>query len=359
MKKLFLFLGLVTGMGIVAAYFLMIPSAQMAYRPLQIKGIIGSEKQGFFENPQLKKLLKSRYNLIVDYSKAGSIDMVTQQPPQGIDFLFPSSQVAGELYKTRHDPTARVETIFNSPIVIYSWDIVTEALQEQSIVQLRDNNYYIVDYPRLITLVQSRAKWADIGLDALYGQVMLYPTDPTKSNSGFQFAGLLANMLSGGEVVTRRTLASVTDQIRNFFARIGYMEHSTGYLFEQFLTTGVGNKPMVVGYENQIIEFCLANVAMCSAIQGRVFALYPEPTVWSSHVLIPLSSGGERLMHALLDPEIQTLAWEQHGFRSGMIGVQNNPKAFNVQHIPNDIVKVIPMPSAEVMDTIVRSLEQM
>ena len=61
-------------------------------------------------------------------------------------------------------------------------------------------------------------------------------------------------------------------------------------------------------------------------------------------------------MSALQDPEIQPLASEKHGFRSGMLGVQNDPKLLKVAGIPPSIENVMPMPTARVMDRIITSL---
>ena len=46
--------------------------------------------------------------------------------------------------------------------------------------------------------------------------------------------------------------------------------------------------------------------------------MYPTPTVWSSHVYIALDEAGTAGIDALLDEDIQRLAWEKHGFRTGV-----------------------------------------
>lgn len=319
-----------------------------------VKGAIGSEKQGFFENPKVKEILKERYGIVVDYVKAGSIEMV-KEPSNGYDFLFPSSQVAGEIFKAQNNSAAKIDTIFNSPIVLYSWDIVTQALEKKGVVQKIDNSYYIVNFKHFIELIINKTKWKDIGLDALYGNVMLYPTNPTKSNSGFQFAGLLANIINEGEVVTSKTIEQVIPDIKKFFSRIGHMESSTGYLFEQFLTTGVGSKPLVVGYENQIVEYCINNEETCNMVKSKVNILYPQPTVWSSHVIIVLNKKGKALRDALKDKELQEIGWEEHGFRSAVPGILNDPKTLNIIGMPKEITKVMPMPSSRVMEKVLQS----
>jgi hypothetical protein len=56
----------------------------------------------------------------------------------------------------------------------------------------------------------------------------------------------------------------------------------------------------------------------------------------------------------LRDPDFQEIAWEKHGFQTGMMGVQNNPSDLPVRGIPETIAQVIPMPTASVMDTVIK-----
>ncbi len=205
-------------------------------------------------------------------------------------------------------------------------------------------------------MVSEGTPWRELGLQQLYGRMNIITTDPTRSNSGNQFAGLLANMLNGGEVVDDAHLARVLPGIKRFFARQGYMLESSGDLFSQFLQQGVGSFPIIAGYEAQLVEFGLENPQYGDLLHREVITLYPQPTLWSSHPLIALTPNGEKLLTALRDPEIQRLAWEKHGFRSGMIGVQNDPKVLRAAGIPPSIENVIPMPTAGVMERIIHGL---
>ncbi|HTY57803.1 MAG TPA: hypothetical protein VMF59_03260, partial [Bacteroidota bacterium] len=267
------------------------------------------------------------------------------------DFLWPSSEVALAAYKMQHGNLVKSETIFNSPIVLYSWDIVTDALIRENIVTVRDSVYYVTDLPRLIGFAVNGKKWKDIGLAELYGKVSIISTDPNKSNSGAMFAGLLADILCG-DTADSAGVAAVLPKIKSYFLSLGYMEHSSGDLFQQYLSTGVGAKPIIVGYESQIIEFSMQNASQWPSVKNKVRILYPEPTVWSSHPLILQSPKAEALRQALLDPGVQKIAWEQHGFRTGMMGAQNDPKLLAVVGIPAVVNKVIPLPGPLAMEKI-------
>jgi ABC-type Fe3+ transport system substrate-binding protein len=323
-----------------------------------LKGYVGGEKMAFLQNQDIQNILKKKYGIEIDYTKAGSIEMVRESHGQEIDFLWPSSQVALELYKMNNQTLVKSEVIFNSPILLYSWDVVTDALIQQGIVEKIDETYYIIKFQALIDLVVEGKTWKDIGLDALYGKIAIISTDPTKSNSGNMFAGLLANILNqSGDIVDQDSLPSVLPTVQAVFARLGFMEHSSSDLFQAYLTKGVGDKPIIVGYENQIVEFSLEHEKLWPKVKDTVRILYPRPTVWSSHPLIILQERAQGLIAALQDEKIQQLAWENHGFRTGLIGVQNDPKVLDIAGIPDTITQVIPMPSPVVMDTIINTLQ--
>jgi len=324
---------------------------------VRIKGMIGSEKSSFLENEQVKAILKKKYGIVVDYVRAGSIEMVSEETKADIDFLWPSSQVALEIFKIKQgNKIVRSENIFNSPIVIYSWDIIVHPLVKTGIVKKELSTYYVTDMPGMLKMIREGKKWSDIGITQLYGKISVTTTDPTKSNSGNMFAGLVANILKGGDVVVESDLPQVLPELKEFFARQGFMQNTSGVLFEQFLKTGVGQYPLMGGYESQVIEFSRMHQDFWPKVKNQIKILYPVPTVWSEHPLIILNKEAAVLVDALKDEEIQKIAWEQHGFRTGLMGVQNDPKILQVDGIPPSVTKIIPMPRASVMEKIIEAL---
>jgi len=55
------------------------------------------------------------------------------------------------------------------------------------------------------------------------------------------------------------------------------------------------------------------------------------------------------LLDALRDEQLQKIAWEQHGFRSGLSGITNDPAIFNIASIPINVTSVIPLPRADAL----------
>ncbi len=322
------------------------------------KGYVGGEKVAFLEDKKVQAILKNKYGIILDFTKIGSIEMVRKKVPDDIDFLWPSGQVAAELYKMRrHNRLVKEEVVFNSPIVLYSWDVVTEALVKMGIVEKKGEEFYVIHFDKLLEMILEDKKWSDIGLNQLFGKIMITSTDPTRSNSGNMYVGLIANILQN-DVVNQTTVEQQLPKLKQLFAIQGTMSHSSSDLFEQYLRMGVGSKPIIVGYENQIIEFSQEYPDIWEGVKAKVRVLYPVPTVWSSHTLLLLNPKANDLLKALEDPEIQKIAWEKHGFRTGLLDVQNDSKLLQIVGIPKDVTQVVPMPSALVMEKVIQALKE-
>jgi len=185
--------------------------------------------------------------------------------------------------------------------------------------------------------------------------VAVSTTDPVRSNSGNMFAGLLANVLCGG-VADADSVETVLPRLKAIFEKLGYMEASSSDLFDQFLKTGMGAKPVIAGYENQLLEFAVENPEDWAQLKDDIVLIYPTPTVWSSHIYIALDEAGEAGIDALLDEEVQRLAWENHGFRTEVSGTDADENHFGVPHLAAEITQVAAMPSYAAMEKIIAAL---
>lgn len=320
----------------------------------ELSGYVGGEKIGFLEDEDVQKVLRKKYGLSLDYSKAGSLGMVTADK-EGRDYLWPSSQTALELYKSEVGKPVRSDIIFNTPIVIYTHKEIARALEKVGIVSQKDG-VYSVDLKGLIGMVEDGTSWKSIGLD-LYGNITISSTDPTKSNSGNMYAGLLANTLTGG-VATETTVQPYLEEIKEIFEKSGYMESSSADIFNEFLKMGMGSKPLAVGYESQLLEFTAQHPDTWEKIKDDIIMLYPTPTVWSSHVMIALDEQASAAIDALEDEEIQKIAWQKHGFRTGMAGVSEDLDVFQGIGLEPTVDQVVQMPNYKTMKKIIDALSE-
>ena len=345
--------GLVLLIVVIAAagvYYLVSTGSQVTV----LDGYLGGEKIGLYEDEEVAEILADRYQIQFTYSRAGSLDMVTADQT-GRDYLFPSSQTALEYYEDEHGRPPASEIVFNTPIVLYSHRLVSDALEAQGVVTEQDGVLY-ADMEKLTQMMLDGTSWADIGLPELYGSVSVDTTDPTKSNSGNMFAALLANVCNGGQTVTEADVDQVLPMLEKIFDQLGYMETSSSDLFSQFLNMGVGAKPMIAGYESQLIEFAVQNPQDYEELKDDLVMIYPTPTVWSTHVYIALTDVGERGAQALLDEEVQRLAWEKHGFRTSGYGIADGALPGGVTGVAQEVTQVIPVPGYDAMKKIIDGL---
>ena len=166
------------------------------------------------------------------------------------------------------------------------------------------------------------------------------------------FAGLTANLLSG-DVVTLDTLGRVDGDVGTIFKRMGFKPSSSGKLFDDYVAGGAGAQPLVVGYENQLVEWVMQDPERWKRLEASAPAkpvmLYPRPTVLSAHPLISLVREADELVDALTNEATLELAWEDHGFRGPLGTIGKTQSVLLHTRMLDAINAVLPMPEAAAM----------
>ena len=316
----------------------------------------GGGKEDFLADEDIKKILKDKYNLDVVYDtwsngKTITMPLVRESVNQGnqdiinkiknnenvqittpgvtkYDALFTSDQRFYDYYKlspNKSEGEADRYTVLdggltlNTPIVIYSWGKVVDALVKEKIVTEEDGVYYITDMDKLIQYILKGKKWSDIGLEGLYGTINIASTDPVSSSPGATYYGLLLSILSEAQV-NDKNITENLPKLKEFYTKSGYMNNTPADLFERYLKTGMGGEPMIVDYEKSIIDFANSSPDAFNQVKDDIRVLYPKPTIWNSHCFAVFSENGQLLYKALEDPDISQIAWEKYGFRTGITG---------------------------------------
>ena len=315
----------------------------------------GGGKEDFLADPDVVKILKKKYKLNVIFDTWSNGKTITKPlireavglGNQGIisrmengeeftinsegvskyDALFTSDQRFYDYYKlypNKESGESDRYTVLdggltlNTPIVIYSWKDVVDALINEGIVTEKDGVYFITDMNKLMNYILEGKKWSDIGLD-LYGTINIASTDPVTSSPGATYYGLLLSILSGGQVTDDNIDANLP-KLKEFYIKSGYMNNTPADLFERYLKTGMGGEPMIVDYEKSMIDFATSSKDAFNSLKNEIRVLYPTPTIWNSHCFTVFTDNGAKLYKALEDKEIQQIAWERYGFRTGITG---------------------------------------
>lgn len=299
-----------------------------------------------------KPLIRESVNLgnseVITKIKNGESISINSDNVSKYDALFTSDQRFYDYYKLSPDKSKNEADRYyvldggltlNTPIVIYSWKEVVNALIKEKIVTNEDGVYYITDMNKLIDYILNGKKWKDIGLKDLYGNINIASTDPVSSSPGATYYGLLLSILSGGEI-NDATIETNLKKLKVFYQKSGYMNNTPADLFERYLKTGMGGEPMIVDYEKSIIDFANSNPTGFNQVKDDIVVLYPKPTIWNSHCLTIFSENGKKLLQAFEDEEISKIAWEKYGFRTGVTGTSVSTSGLGIG-IPSKITSTV------------------
>ena len=318
-------------------------------KTLTVYGAVGGGKENLLADEDFNNILEEKYGLTVinDTWSNGKLvkNSVLRADGSNYDFIFFSDQRFYDYYKTpanKANGEADRETVLNgsltlnTPIVIYSWDVVVDALMNENIVTEKDGVYYITDMEKLLNYILEGKSWKDIGLESLYGSINIASTDPITSSPGATYYGLLLSIMCGGEV-TENNIEQSLPKLKEFYEKSGYMNNTPADLFDMYLKTGVGAKPMIVDYEKSIIDFANSNPDGYNQVKDKIRILYPVPTIWNSHCIATLTEDGNKYYDAFNDKDIQQLAWSKYGFRTGVTGGNYDVTSVGVSGVPQTI----------------------
>lgn len=325
-------------------------------RQVQARGLIGSEKEAFFADPRVQQALAAR-GITVVIEKAGSRAIAGRYDAKAYDFGFPSGAPAAAQLKAQAKASA-VFTPFYTPMVLASWRPIADILVANGIAERQGDIYYLVDLPALMDLIEKGKRWRDLKGSQAFStnkSLLISSTDVRTSNSAAMYLALASYLANNQQIVqSQADVDRVLPTVAPLFLRQGFQEQSSSGPFEDYLALGMGKAPLLMAYESQMVEFWLKHP---NKIKSDMVLLYPKPTVFSKHVLVPYTPAGVRVGEALEnDPALRTLA-NEYGFRTG--GATRGPETWAQRGIavPEVLVDVIDPPSHEWLERMIEAIE--
>jgi hypothetical protein len=286
----------------------------------------GSEKEDFINDPEVKKVLKDKYGIAVDFNAKGSYKQVQMSADDlksnKVDCLWPSSASAQAIFEGSGTSKAfgddyQAASVLQSPEVLYANMEAVDGLEHAGIVQARDNAYFIVDLKRLLEEYLLPGKsWSDLGVVLPSGPVLINSSDPANSNSGMTLAQLeLATVASGNPYQPAAPIQARASlgKVKALIDAQGLMRTGSDSAFEQWVIQQTGG--LLAGYENQLLQWITTRNG--GVVPGGIVTLYPEPTIFNDHPILSLTQAGKKLIPAIEDDAVQDIAWKRYGFRSG------------------------------------------
>jgi hypothetical protein len=321
-----------------------------------VHGVIGSEKQPFFNDPEVIKVFKD-HGLDVKVDTAGSRQIATTIDLTNYDFAFPAGvPAADKIKKDRKITTSYVP--FYTPMAIASFKPIADLLVNAGVAK-DQGGYYTFDMQAYLKLVAQNARWNSLPNNTTYPastSILITSTDVRTSNSAAMYLSIASYVANGNNIVQDPSQgAAVLPQVEPLFLRQGYTSNSSEGPFLDYLTIGVGKTPLVMIYEAQFVAKAAANDG---SITKDMVLMYPSPTVYSKHTLVPLTDLGDKVGQLLTtDPDLQRLAIK-YGFRT------NDPGAFNkfvTTHkvvLPQTLYNVIEPPTYDTLESMISTIEK-
>jgi len=318
-----------------------------------VNGVIGSEKKPFFEDPEVKAIFAEE-GLEVDVVTAGSRQIATSVDLTDVDFVFPSSAPAAEKIK-RETKASTVYAPFYSPMAIATFTPIVTLLEAAGIASKDSTGTWHLDTAKYLAAVEAGTRWSDLpGAKEAYPStrnILISSTDIRQSNSAAMYLSIASYVANDNTIVSSPDAQkAIVDQMASLFLEQGFSASSSDAPFEDYLSQGIGSKPMVMVYEAQFLGRAMGDDG---AITDDMVLMYPGPTVFSKHSVVPLTDTGNTVGKMLVDdPRLAKLA-ALYGFRPA------DPKVFNDQltdhglDVPSLPVDVVEPPSYETLESLI------
>jgi hypothetical protein len=322
---------------------------------VDVRGMIGSEKETFFADPEVEKLLAQR-GFRVHVEKVGSREIASRDLA-GYDFGFPAGAPAAITLQRRVN-AKQVYQPFFTPMAIASWASLVPVLEQAGVVKTDNGSHYIVDMSKLLAMVAQSRRWNDLQGNAAFPSgksILVNSTDVRTSNSAAMYLALASYSLNGNNVVDTRDQADqALPLLSSLFLRQGLQESSSAGPFEDYTTMGMGKAPLVMVYESQFLEYQSKRAQPNPAM----VLLYPQPTIFTKHTLVPFTEAGRRLGEVLAtDPELQQMA-VRYGYRTSDPAQFTRFLAEKKLAAPAVLVDVVDPPSYEMLEYMIKVIEK-
>ncbi|WP_405160910.1 hypothetical protein OG203_31665 [Nocardia sp. NBC_01499] len=276
-----------------------------------VRGVVGSEKMSFFQDPKVAEVL-ARSGVKVEVDSAGSREIATSVDLGKYDFAFPSSEQAAERIQRQRNVSAKYIP-FSSPMAIATFTPIADLLAKAGVVHRGPVSTF--DMAPYLRMVGNNTRWDQLGDNTAYPvrkNVLISTTDPRSSNSAAMYLAI-AGYVANNNTIVQGTSAEqdVIPTVSRLFVGQGYTQSSSEGPFDAYLASGMGPTPLVWIYESQFVD-----ATVRGQIKPDMTLLYPSPTILSRHTLVPLGEAGDRIGRLLsTDPDLQRLA-AVHGFRT-------------------------------------------
>jgi tetrahydromethanopterin S-methyltransferase subunit B len=355
MKK---YLGIIIGLALLALVAVGLlsrdqvvsnPNAFKRVDTVEVKGKATKEFVSLCANPRVLEILRAKHKVVPTCVQATSAETVAKNAGEGgQDFLVPASDLMASTYPGK---ALQVQPAFSSPIIGFTRSSHAASLVEKGLATKQSDGSLLLPFAKLAELVAKKATWKSVGVNE-YGPVKVRGTGLESTTSGQALLHLLVAAFNNDEPVTLETVEALTVKVKPIVDRLGQLPKTTNDLLNICLSTGCTD--LNVGLESTYLRIVRdfeqgdENAKKSAeAMKKNLALLYPQPAAWGHHTMIILTENGRRFLTALSDPEIQAIAWQDHGLRTPGQGIRMDAKSAPVPGVAVSIGAAVTQPTAE------------
>lgn len=275
-----------------------------------LRGVIGSEKEDFFNDPELREHL-GNLNVQLSIETAGSREIASDPNLEEYDFVFPSSAPAAEKIARDMD-SAAVTYPFYSPMAVATFDSIIQDLDGEGVISSDGGTHYL-NVDEFLKLNDDNVRWRDISDEfASPRAVSISTTDIRSSSSAMMYLSLIYWLKAQEFPDQEHDQEFMAEAIAPYFVNQGYTSSTSAEPFNDYLSQGLSGSPLVLIYEAQYLGELMKEH---SRLGDQHELLFLDPTIQAKHGMVGISGVGKDLADMFsFDHKIQEIA-AKHGFR--------------------------------------------
>lgn len=290
-------------------------AADCAANVVAARGIVGSEKEAFLRDARVRQIFRcAGLDLRIDPSGSREMVAAMKNGTRRYDFAFPSSTPTARKIMELSHVTEAVRP-FSSVMAVATFTDTAAVLRANGVIKKVGGSDVIL-VQKLIDLARSGTRWRQLAgnQDSPNGNVVLMrTTDPADSNSAIMFLSIVSAVLNGDQPIAGTdALGKVMPDLCRLMSYQGQKPNTSEVLFGEYVTDGPSRTPMALVYESQYLDQASPEQV---PDDGKHVMLFPSPTVYAWHTLLPFTDAGRTVGRLLRDDaELKDIA-ARYGFR--------------------------------------------
>ncbi|MEZ4526223.1 MAG: hypothetical protein R2941_09920 [Desulfobacterales bacterium] len=305
---------------------------------LNVRILYGEMHRNLFHDPEFRELLKRRYAITLSGNMV-HMQELTDVPVEKLDGIWPSGMQSVHVFEKGHpDLKYTLHPLFRSPLVICSRPETAAVLMQKGLAEKQGDGLVFSGMVSLLQMMAAGKTWADSGFSQTEGKLRIAGlSSSAETDTGVFSTVLMAQALRQGNLSAADFSGPFLTTLRQIAHDMRTSEKTSDDLFAQYIKQGQWSFPLILVEECHVPAFYQAFPKYRDTVAQQVRVLMPEPIIVQHFPFLSLGQAGEKLAHALSDPELHQFVMKKCGFRSELKTDVPLPEIFEFPDLPEKI----------------------